>query len=207
VSTSIETSDEGILNLLRRSGAMGVAELARATEVTATAVRQRLVRLMGQGLIEREVVRANRGRPSHRYLLTKKGERQTGSNFADLAMILWQEIRAVPDPQVRRGLYQRLAQKMAGLYQSEIKGDDPAQRMQSVAKVFAERDVPLIVEEKTSGLPVLTALACPYPELAEHDRGICAVERMMFSELLGHDVRLAECRLDGDSCCRFETNN
>ena len=206
MSTAIETSDDGILNLLRRSGAMGVRELAHATEVTATAVRQRLVRLMGQGLIEREVVRASRGRPSHRYLLTKKGERQSGANFADLAMILWQEIRAVQDPQVRRGLFQRLAHRMAGVYQGEIKGDDTAERMQSVTKVFAERGVPLIVEEKAPGLPVLTALACPYPELAEQDRGICAVERMMFSELVGHDVRLSECRLDGDSCCRFETN-
>src|SRR5712691_9678563 len=137
MSTAIETSDDGILNLLRRSGAMGVRELARATQVTATAVRQRLVRLMGQGLIEREVVRASRGRPSHRYLLTKKGERQAGANFADLALVLWEEIRAVQDPQVRRGLFQRLAHKMARLYQSEVKGDNAAERMQSVTKVFA----------------------------------------------------------------------
>jgi predicted ArsR family transcriptional regulator len=54
---------------------------------------------------------------------------------------------------------------------------------------------------------VLTALACPYPELAEQDRGICAVEKLVFSELLGEKVRLTECRLDGASnCCRFETN-
>jgi hypothetical protein len=29
---------------------------------------------------------------------------------------------------------------------------------------------------------------------------------MLFSELLGEKVRLSECRLDGATCCRFETN-
>ena len=47
---------------------------------------------------------------------------------------------------------------------------------------------------------------CPYPELAEKDRGICAVEKMLFAKLLEEPVRLSQCRLDGHSCCQFETN-
>jgi hypothetical protein len=54
-------------------------------------------------------------------------------------------------------------------------------------------------------LPVLTALACPYPELAEQDRGICALENMVLTELIGERVKLTDCRLDGESCCRFQT--
>ena len=77
--------------------------------------------------------------------------------------------------------------------------------MQSVSRVFAERNVPFEVDQ-SGPLPVLTALACPYPELAEQDRGICAMERMMFSELVGDGLRLSECRLDGDACCRFASN-
>ena len=67
MSTATETSDSQLLELLRRRGAMSVTELAAATDVTATAVRQRLTRLTGQGLIQREASRAGRGRPSHRY--------------------------------------------------------------------------------------------------------------------------------------------
>ncbi len=83
--------------------------------------------------------------------------------------------------------------------------------MESIGRVMAERNVPFVVEnrdhENKDQLPVLTALACPYPELAEQDRGICAVEKMLFSELLGQNVRLTECRLDGvATCCRFQTN-
>jgi predicted ArsR family transcriptional regulator len=200
-----ESSDIGILDLLRKAGPLGIAQLAKATGVTPTAVRQRLVRLMAGGLVDRELARAGRGRPSHRYALTEKGRRQTGANFVDLALALWREVRAIEDPQVRRGLLQRIARTMAMMYGSQVTGTTTAERMRSVSRVFAERDVPFAVDESDS-LPVLTALACPYPELAEQDRGICALERMMFSELVGDGLKLTDCRLDGDQCCRFETN-
>ena len=226
-----ETSDAGILDLLRRTKALGVSELASATRVTPTAVRQRLTRLLGQGLIERVTERAGRGRPSHRYSLTPKGQRQTGNNHGDLAAVLWEEVRAVRDPDVRRGLFRRLAERMAGMYAGRVVGDSLADRMTSVVTLFAERNIPLTVEYVSQRseasetddavaddagaatynspqymLPVLTALSCPYPELAEKDRGVCAMERMVFSQLLGTDVRLSDCRLDGGTCCRFETN-
>jgi DeoR family transcriptional regulator, suf operon transcriptional repressor len=209
-----ETSDGAILDLLRQTGSMGIAELASATQVTPTAVRQRLNRMMDQGLIDRRVSPALRGRPSHRYSLTDKGERQTGNNFVDLALVLWEEVRAIPDPAIRRGLLTRIAKQMAGLYADRIHGETAGERMHEVAGVFAERNVPFIVEENTAEevagvagqLPVLTALACPYPQLAEQDRGICALERLMLAELLERDVKLSACRLDGDTCCRFQTN-
>jgi predicted ArsR family transcriptional regulator len=204
VSFPTETSDGAILSLLKSEGPLGIARLASATHVTATAVRQRLNRLMAKGFVDREVARAGRGRPSHRYLLTEKGERQAGDNFADLAMILWQEIRSIPDPSVRRGLLERIASGVAAMYRDRVRGETAPERMRSVSQIFAERNVPMSVEDR-GGLTVLTAHECPYPKLAEQDRGICAAERMLFSQLLNTDVRLTECRLDGDTCCRFET--
>jgi predicted ArsR family transcriptional regulator len=184
---------------------MGIAEIATATSVTATAVRQRLNRLMAQGLIERETARASRGRPSHRYSLTEKARRQAGNNYGDLALLLWEEIRAVKDPEIRRGLFQRLATAMARFYANRVQGGTTAARMESLKELFAERRVPIEVAADGE-LPVLTVVDCPYPELAEKDRGICAVEKMMFAELLAAPLKLSQCRLEGHACCQFETS-
>jgi predicted ArsR family transcriptional regulator len=135
--------------------------------------------------------------------LTRAGERKTGANFADLAAVLWDELRAIDDPAVRRGLIERVARRMAALYREQVAGRDMSERMQSLAELFAERQLPFIVEQAEGSLPVLTALACPYPDLAEKDRAVCALERMMFSEVLGNRVTLDQCRLDGDRCCTF----
>lgn len=205
MSTVTETSDSQLLELLRRRGPMSVTELADATDVTATAVRQRLSRLMGQGLVEREANRAGRGRPSHRYSLSVKGRRQAGTNYADLAILLWEQIRAVEDPEIRRGLLQRIATAMAEQYARHVQGPTPAARMEALKKLFAERRVPLEVDGEGE-FPVLTVLDCPYPELAEKDRGICAVEKMLFAKLLETPLRLSQCRLEGHACCQFETN-
>ncbi|MBL7040038.1 MAG: AsnC family transcriptional regulator [Pirellulaceae bacterium] len=199
------SSDSIILDLLRKRGSMTVAQLADAVQVTATAVRQRLNRLLAHGYIGRASHKSGRGRPSHRYELTDKGRRKAGSNFADLATALWQEIWAVPDPVIRRGLVERLAKRLAVMYAGQIQGKTLEERMTALSSLFAERKVPLSVEQ-SDDLPVLTATACPYPDLADGDRSVCVMERVLFSELLGEDVHLAKCRLDGEACCTFESN-
>ena len=203
MATEIESSDIALLDLLRKSGPLSVAQLGRAMQVTATAVRQRLTRLLAQKDIERATEKINRGRPVHRYALTEKGRRRAGANFADLAIALWHEIREIKDPEVRRGLLQRISRRLATLYGEQIRGSTLEERMESLAELFRERRIPFEVE-RTNELPVLRATACPYPELAEQDRTICSMERILFSELLGENVRLSNCRLDGHNCCTFE---
>ena len=203
MSTQAPTSDAGLLDLLRITGPLSVSELSDAMEVTATAVRQRLVRLLGQNAIQREATRHGRGRPRHRYWLTEKGLRLTGSNFTDLAVTLWQEIRQSNDPELRRETLRRIARALASGYADQIQGETPAERMESLARLLAQRQIPVSVEGHGDN-PVLTEHACPYPKLAEQDEGICNVEQMMFSELLGQNVELTQCRLQGGSECRFQ---
>lgn len=184
---------------------MTVAEFEGALGVTATAVRQRLNRLLDRGHIEkRKDPRATgRGRPNHCYGLTAAGRRKTGSNFSDLALVLWDEIRAIKDPEVRQGLVQRLAERLAGQYRSRVGEGSLADKMKSLVELFGERQIPFAVEQSEGELPVLRALACPYPDLAEKDRAICAVERLMVGKVLGEPITLDQCRLDGDRCCTF----
>lgn len=201
-------SDRTILDLLRRHERMTVGDFERELSVTATAVRQRLNRLLDKGYIERskETSAAGRGRPNHWYRLTREGQRKTGTNFPDLAMALWEELRSIADADVKRGLLQRISQRLADQYRDQFRSGNTQERLERLAALFEERQVPFEVRPaaEEGGLPVLTALACPYPELAEHDRTVCAMERMMFSELLGQRVTLDDCRLDGASCCNFQ---
>lgn len=214
------SSDAALIELLRVEATLGIGQMSDALGVTATAIRQRLDRLMRAGLVCRETVpppggSAGRGRPAHVYSLTEKGQRTGGDNFRDLSLVLWREIRTVRDPVVRRGLISRVGSAMAGMYRERITGDTAAERMESLATILRERrlscDVQIVAGvaseggagSEAGGLPVLTAYSCPFPELAELDRGICAAERLMIQELAGTPVQLSECRLDGFSCCKF----
>ncbi len=200
-------SDRTVVDFLRRQGPSTITELVDFAGVTATAIRQRLTRLMEQGLVAREAEVAGRGRPTHRYSLTREGAKHGGNNCEDLAQVLWTEVRAVEDPDVRHGLLQRIVSRMADVYRDKVSGHDLQERMESVVGLMADRDVPFEVTTSADGqLPVLTALACPYPDLAEQDRTVCSMEKMLFTELLGERVRLSGCRLDGENCCTFESS-
>jgi DeoR family transcriptional regulator, suf operon transcriptional repressor len=205
---SIESpnSDADLLDLLRITGPLRVTEMAHAMEVTPTAIRQRLVRLMAQGIIDREAVRMGRGRPRHNYRLTEKGVRMTGSNFSDLAMTLWREVSTVSNGEVRRDVLRRIAKALAAGYAGEIEGQTPVERMHSLCELLARRRIPASVHESEASpqMAVLATHACPYPNLAEEDQGVCAMEKMLFSELLGSEVRLVQCRLAGEGECRFQ---
>jgi len=205
-TTSSQSTDADVLDLLRACGPMGVAELSTEIAVTPTAVRQRLGRLLAEGLVEREPVRKGRGRPRHCYRLTQKGLRHTGSNFADLALALWREVSKIEDYELRRTVLRRVLQSLFDRYAKQLEGHTLLERMRSLAELLAQRRVPFSVElpEGPDNLPMLTAHACPYPELAESDRTICALERVLLSELLGKNMTLSQCRLDGGSSCQFQ---
>lgn len=191
-----------ILDLLRQRERMSVTDFAGALRVTATAVRQQLQKLLAEELVDRTTLRGGRGRPHHEYRLTEKGRRTSGNNFTDLALALWMELKEIPSLEIRRGLLQRLATRMSAFYRTQVPGGDSQQRMQQMTAFFEDRNIPLQIRQEGT-LPVIDALACPYPELAQQDRSICSLERMMFSDLVGEPLRLSQCRLDGDSCCTF----
>jgi predicted ArsR family transcriptional regulator len=97
---------------------------------------------------------------------------------------------------------QRIASRLAERYRGRVGGDTLGERMRALAGIMEEHDIPFQVEH-TAALPVLSALACPYPELARRDRSVCTMEKMMLSEVLNENVKLAECRLDGATSCSF----
>ena len=143
----VPTSDAQLLALLRIAGPLTISELVYAMEVTATAVRQRFPRLLGQKAIQRETVCYGRGRPRGFYRLTEEGLRRTSSTFTDVASTLWKEIRQSSDPKLRRETLRRFARVLASGDADKIRGKTPAERKKSLAKLLKEQQIPVSVEK------------------------------------------------------------
>jgi predicted ArsR family transcriptional regulator len=201
-----ESSDRPLLDLIRRRGPLTVAAMAALLGVTPTAVRNRLARLIGSGLVERTVEHQGRGRPPHLYQASVAAHKRLGQNYADLAVVLWGEMmRTIPDAKLRRLLFARITDRLAEHYRSQIAGEDWEGRLVQLSTILHDRGVETEVTRRDGGaMPVLRQHSCPYYELAEEDRTICAMERKMFEKVLGHALRLSQCRLDGHRSCDFE---
>ena len=204
-----DSSDRELLDLIRRRGPLTVVEMADVLGVTATAIRNRLTRLLATGLVERRAEHAGRGRPRHRYQASVEAHKRLGQNYADLAVVLWEEMmRTVEDRKLRRVLFARITDRLAELYRTRVTGEGwegPAGpvRLRPARPGGRGRGR----RGTTPACPVLRQHSCPYYELAEVDRAICALERKMFEKVLGRGLRLSQCRLDGDRSCDFEAKS
>ena len=197
--------DQLVLDLLRREAGLSVTHLMERLEVTATAIRQRLDRLVESGLIERRKHGVGRGRPSFNYFLTAKGAQQAGVSYSDLAIAMWNEIQLIEAPEVKATLIERVSDRMGRTYR-ELLADGPLEeRMQLMAGLLSNRKIPTCMTSGV-GLPILEVQACPYPDLVghEHDRSVCNMEAKVLSTALGQEMELSQCRLDGHSCCQFK---
>jgi len=202
MTTGNATADADLLNLLADSGSLPISDIVQHFAVTRTAVHERLLRLMSKGLVDRELVRGGRGRPSYRYLLSPKARKLAGNNFADLASVLWQEVLRIDDSQHRQRVVGRIAGALKNLYADAIYGTTLKARMESLRELLEKRRVRCDVDTH-GGVPTFTLRDCPYLDLADVDSTICQMETMLFSQLLGDDVELSQCRLDGHACCQY----
>jgi predicted ArsR family transcriptional regulator len=201
-----ESSDRPLLDLIRREGPLTIVEMAGRLGVTPTAVRNRLSRLVESGLVERRAEVGGRGRPRHTYRASVEAQKRLGQNYADLAVVLWDELMStVEDRKLRRILFGRITERMADVYRSQLEGDEWEGRLVQLGTILHDRGIEAEVTRGEGGaLPILKQHSCPYYALAEVDRAVCAMERKMFEKVVGRSLRLSQCRLDGHRSCDFE---
>ena len=146
-----------------------------------------------------------RGRPTHSYQASAEAHKRLGQNYADLALVLWDEMmNSVEDRKLRRFLFGRITDRMAEMYRAQITGDAWEGRLVQLGTILNDRGIEAEVTSQADALPILKQHSCPYFELAETDRAVCAMERKMFEKVLGRGLRLSQCRLDGHRSCDFE---
>jgi len=203
MKATLESSDRQFLDQLHRLGSGTISEICHAVGVTATAVRQRLVRLQGSGFVTRVMVRSGRGRPHYVYQVSESGLKQLGENYNDLALILWQEMQSIEEPALRERVVHRVRETMVQRYGRADRSRSLPDRLRQLQVSLTDRGFDIEIDE-SGMLPILRENSCPYQELASSDAGICGLEQEVFGEVLGTKITLTKCCRDGHHCCEFQ---
>jgi predicted ArsR family transcriptional regulator len=207
MSPALHPGDRDLLAILMRLGPSGIAELCTASNVTATAVRQRLQRLQALGFVQRRAVPADRGRPHHVYEATDTARRELGQNYAELATLLWEEMRQIEDAPTRERLLGRVRKAMVEQFRGRVTASSPRERMTELATALNERGFQVEAASRAGDpedLPVLREHTCPYHEIASQDTSICELEQAVFAEVVGSPLELTHCCQRGDRVCEFD---
>lgn len=204
---TLHPGDRDFLATLLRCGPSGITELCSALHVTATAVRQRLQRLQALGLVQRRSAPTDRGRPHHLYEATDLARRELGQNYAELATLLWEQMRQIEDEPTRERVMGRIRTAMVEQFRQRVTAVSPEDRMTELARALTERGFQVETARRTDDpleLPVLREHTCPYHEIASQDTSICELEQAVFAEVLGAPLELTHCFQRGDRVCEFD---
>jgi predicted ArsR family transcriptional regulator len=204
-SERLDSADREFLRRLHRRESSTVQNLCDELGVTANAIRQRLGRLDAAGLVMRKEVHEGRGRPHHVYSVAERGLRELGDNYAELATILWNELKNIPDARTRRAIFGRIQETLAERYGRGVDGRTVSQRLEQLTSRLAESGFDVEVDSQ-GRLPILRENNCPYYDLASSDPAICELEHKVFEQVLGTTLALTHRCVDGHNCCEFQAN-
>jgi predicted ArsR family transcriptional regulator len=112
-------------------------------------------------------------------------------------------MRNIEEPSIRQRLVSRVEDALVEQFGKVSPRASLNDRMTQLTSALQDRGFQ--VEMDQSGLlPILRENSCPYFELASEDSAICELEQAVFRRVLGADVKLTQCCLDGHRCCEFQ---
>jgi DeoR family transcriptional regulator, suf operon transcriptional repressor len=192
-----------IIEHLQRNSSATIKELEDLLGVTTTAVRQHLNMLQANGYIQRQAVSSGVGRPHHVYKVTDAARSLFDCHCDDLAMTMLEEMFEMVGPEHISTLLDRVSNRLAGRYASSVTSGRLHQRVEQLALVLNRQGVLTDVLAEDSNTITLKTYNCPYHELAQEHREICDMDQGMIQKVLGTDVALSACIMDGDGGCSF----
>jgi DeoR family suf operon transcriptional repressor len=192
-----------ILEHLQKSSSASIKELEVVLGVTTTAVRQHLNTLQAEGYVERRRVPGGVGRPHYAYQLSDKSQELFGCHCDDLALTLLEEVFLLEGSERAALLLNRVGNRLAEKYSSDVRSTVLHDRVEELAGAFYDRGVIADVSTDDNNTIVLHTYNCPYHELAQDHREICEMDQKMIRQVLGSDVNLSECMMDGHGSCSF----
>lgn len=197
-----ETATGQILEFLQRQGSATIKELEQHLGVTTNAVRQHLATLQAEGYIERHAVHDGVGRPHHTYRAADKARELFACHCDDLALTLLEEVFALEGQEKTAMLLNRVGHRLAERYTASVRSRVLRERVEQLAGVLDQQGVLTDVAEDDDTI-ILKTYNCPYHELAQEHREICAMDEGMMRQLLGSEVNLSACLMDGHGSCSF----
>jgi len=196
-----------VIEYIKRNGSATIKELEDLLGVTTNAVRQHLQALQADGYIERRQVNAGVGRPHHAYSISAKAHDLFACHCDDLALTLLEEVFALEGPERVGMLLDRVGERLAKRYAPSVRAEVLQDRVEQLAGALYQRGVLTDVDFEDENTIILHAYNCPYHELAQEHRSICEMDEDVMRKVLGSDVNLSACMMDGHRGCSFVVSN
>lgn len=186
-----------IIDLLKRSTGMPVADIGRAIGMSYMGVKQHCVDLEKKGWLDTWRRPVANGRPEKLYRLTDKGAALYPDAGSELTVDLLQSAQEIYGPSAPEKLLWNYFNRRGDAYAKKVKGHSIAERAASLARIRnLEGHCADVDYDHSLGLRI-TEYHNPLKEIAAAWPSVFRMEEQMFSRLLNVQVQRLEERASG----------
>ncbi len=205
-NSSPRSASERLLFLLKAHGPQTCAALAASLQITAEAVRQQVIRLAAEGLVDSGSERAGVGRPCQVWKLTPAGEATFPDRHAFVATQLIRNIRNQFGEVALEQVLHAHAGDIEHVYSEELRSAKTLEeKVRRLAEARAREGYMAGWHKQSDNTFLLFENHCPITAAATACQGFCSAELNTFRHLFGHTVQVerSEHMLQGARRCAY----
>jgi predicted ArsR family transcriptional regulator len=194
-----------ILLSVKRNGAQNAAELSAHLRISIEGIRQHLVSLEKDGLLERRMNRTTNpsgGRPTFQYALTSDGENLFPKHYDKLAIEIIDTVASELGTDALKNVLSQIVDKRVKEWQPKLVGLTFREKLEALKGLYRKDDPFMEIHEDDNGI-TLTEYNCPVLNIVQKHPLICSTTVTTLTRLLGVRVVREDKFQNGDGRCVF----
>lgn len=192
-----------ILEILQKDGRATVRQLARRLNLSIGTLRHHVRVLERDGLLSREKLRQQVGRPQLRFHLSAKGRASFPKRYDSLSSSLLSQIKDSMGAEELLAMLNRMVQNIMSKHDPSQRGSTQEERADFLVKVL--RGEGFVANwELLDGEVRITQHTCPYHDVVQEHPEVCHLDTQIITRILDRPMKRTSCMAGGDHACCFE---
>ncbi|MDP9111951.1 MAG: helix-turn-helix domain-containing protein [Candidatus Eremiobacteraeota bacterium] len=203
VDRFFQTTRGKIVAELRTRQTASAADLASLFGLSPNAVRQQLVVLERDGLVEERSVRRGPTKPTLEFSLTPAADKLFPQQYDKMLAAVLREVKARYGEPGVEDIFGRIASRAVEKTKQRVTATDTEGKLAQLTEVLREGGVAAEYSLIDGGF-MLTEHNCPYSGVVAEHPEVCSVIHHVLDETIGGEHRQVESLARGGKSCKFE---
>lgn len=194
---------EKIILALKKNGTMSVEDLSAEVSITPMGVRQHLLILERNGLVQYNTRRHGVGRPGFLYRLTERADDLFPKAYQELALDILSDIEKLDGSDKLSDIFRRRKKKMLDEMSRLLTGKrELSERVRAIADIM-ERDGYMVELNEEAESYTLRFFNCPVYRVALLYKEACNQDLRLLSDLTTPGITRRKCLTEGAQACEY----
>lgn len=198
-----QTTRGKIVAELRKRSSSTASELAATFGLSPNAIRQQLVVLERDGLVEERPVRRGPTKPTLEFSLTPQADKLFPQQYDKMLAAVLRDVKATYGEPAVEAIFERIGERAVEKAQTKVTAADAEGKIAQLTQVLRDNGVVADYSLIDGGF-ALHEHNCPYSSIVSEHPEMCGVVHHMIDATIGGTIEQTESLATGGKSCRFE---